>query len=37
VRVPNDASPGPLLIRARFDTGPLAGVLETTTTVEVKK
>jgi hypothetical protein len=37
VRVPNDVKPGPLLLRARFDTGPLAGVLEASTPVTVKQ
>jgi hypothetical protein len=37
VRVPTDAKPGPLMLRARFDTGPLAGVLEASAPVTVKK
>jgi len=36
VRVPKDANPGPLVLRARFDAGPLAGVLEADVQVTVK-
>jgi hypothetical protein len=36
VRVPADAKPGPLMLRAEFDSGPLAGKLEASTTITVK-
>jgi len=36
VRVPTDAKPGPMFLKAEFDSGPLGGILHTSLPVTVK-